>query len=308
MCLNPNMRGQKRLDTPEHLRKWRKNSALEPGKRVLHPALIDDFKEMNISNTLFGVTPNDSESNIHVEDVLNTNLNNEHEKIMIEMKESIYKSAQREPLGKSFRRGHQQPDFTLDPTFRYGVTSTRSEETAKSLLSTSDEVSIGHSDLEMNQKYYTKSHGSYLPGQQKERNYKWPVDPLTVVFGEKGQDLSLRRSSKGVHEALHSDMDVIEKERRRHTIAIPSDCVFGMKTPTNIDYNGTECRLVMQGDYSQYEQTADTDLGKSTTPGFRNVITEVNLIKFMLDLFFILIQRFIIKCKEPNFRLSHSSK
>ena len=257
------------------MRKWRKSNFLEPGKRVLHPALIDDFKDMDMSNTLFGMTPKENESCINVEDVLNLIPTNQHEKVVVEAKESIYKSAQLEPLGKSFQRGHQQPKFTSDPKFRYGVTSVSSCESAKALICASDNNIISPSELERNQQNYMTSHGSYLPGQQKERNYKWPVDPLTTVFGEKSQDSSLRRASKGVHEALQSDVEIAENGKIRNTTPVSSDHVFGMKTSTYVDNSGTECRRVMHEGYSQTEQAPDPDLGKSMTPGFRNVITEV---------------------------------
>lgn len=35
-----------------------------------------------------------------------------------------------------------------------------------------------------NQEQYKKSHGCYEPGEQKHRNYNWPVDPATHYFGK----------------------------------------------------------------------------------------------------------------------------
>jgi len=273
LCLNPNARGQAKPQTPEHIRKWRKSNFLDPGKRVIHPALIDDFKNVDDQNVVFGITAQDGES-CHVEDVLNLLPEGECEKVVLELKEAEYKSSQLEPLGRSFYRGHKQPEFTQASDFRYGVTSAKSNEDAKSLLYPGESVKVeNNEDTARTKANYIKSHRSYLPGEQKRRDYNWPVDPLTTVFGDKGENFALRRSSRGVHDALHSNMDCIEKRQLKQNIPVSEDHVFGITTHGNSDNNMEDCQGVMRGNYSEQEQMPDKDLGKSVTPGFRNVIS-----------------------------------
>lgn len=274
-CLNPNARGQTKPQTPDHVRKWRKSNLLDPGKRVIHPALVDDFKNVDDQNIVFGITAQDGES-YHVKDVLNLLPEDECEKLELELKEAEYKSSQLEPLGRSFHRGHKQPKFTQASGFRYGVTSAHSNEDAKSLLYPGAAERLGNNeDAARTKANYIKSHHSYLPGEQKCRDYNWPVDPLTTVFGDKGENFALRRLSSGVHEALHSNMDCVEKRRLAQNIPVAEDHIFGIPTHGNSDSYNEDCQAVMRGNYSAEDQMPDRDLGKSVTPGFRNVISDI---------------------------------
>ena len=99
----------------------------------------------------------------------------------LEKRESIYESRRREPLGKPYSRGHVLPAQTKEPKFSFGVTS-RSSESAKNLiypLPTVDESAFTDQ--------YIRSHGSWRPGEQKDRKYAWGstgIDPNRHKFGK----------------------------------------------------------------------------------------------------------------------------
>ena len=49
---------------------------------------------------------------------------------------------------------------------------------------------------------YIRSHGSYRPGEQKDRHYNWPVDPTTTRFGAKGDNIAFNGVSKNIADVL----------------------------------------------------------------------------------------------------------
>ena len=79
--------------------------------------------------------------------------------------EKSFKSVAREPLGKSFNRGHTMPKvITDDPTFRQGIKSEKGK-TAVEVLQMQD---LTEEEVER-EKLYVRTHGSYPPGVQKKR-------------------------------------------------------------------------------------------------------------------------------------------
>ena len=49
---------------------------------------------------------------------------------------------------------------------------------------------------------YIRSHGSYAPGEQRDRHYNWPVDPTTTRFGCKGDTIAFGGVSKNINDVL----------------------------------------------------------------------------------------------------------
>ena len=195
MCVNPHSAPPP--PTPPHVRKWRKSNFVEPGKRVIHPGMQDDFANGVDPNKIFG-TGTASESD-HVEDVWkNPEGDTEFQKAKNALNEKFYKSVKREPLGKSYNRGHKMPEFMHDKSFRHGCKSVKGQ-TAQEVLNPADETE----DDREGAKLYIKSHGSYGPGEQKRRNYNWKVDPGTTVWGDKGKDIALGGLSQAVADVLH---------------------------------------------------------------------------------------------------------
>jgi hypothetical protein len=111
--------------------------------------------------------------------------------------ESVYRSSKVEALGHSVERNIQLPmKFTVGKQ-PFGVKTKSSEEPAKNIIFPEmKEEFLEGNDL------YIRSHGSYGPGTQKKRNYKWPYDPNEVRFGVKGDTIALNGISKNVSDIL----------------------------------------------------------------------------------------------------------
>jgi len=201
----------------------------------------------------------------HVKDLWIHRGENEYDKVVVAVKESTYK---KKPLGRSYNRGHRLPEYMYDSEYRHGVQTSKPESNAKRLIY----------PLETNLTDAI-SKGLHQPGQQKKRNYNWPVNPTSTVFGVKGEIETSRGrgSSFGVASALKMDNDTISAEDRNKPV-IDYDKVFGKSTRQGND-SAAEC-LGHIGDNTIDEDSyiAD-DLGKSLTPG-ENVIvftkTETN--------------------------------
>lgn len=141
---------------------------------------------------------------------------------------------------------------------------------------------------------YKKSHGSYAPGEQKRRDYKWNVDPTETRFGRKGDTIALNGISKNITEVLKgaplsNDQSVVNlkkvedfrnmtdklgqtKNLGQDSASRPKDMIYGK--PSGI--KGLSAADVIKGRYTPADTQADRDLGKSITPGFRNITVEVS--------------------------------
>jgi hypothetical protein len=140
---------------------------------------------------------------------------------------------------------------------------------------------------------YKRSHGNYAPGEQKNRNYKWYVDPVTTRFGMAGQNIALNGVSKDVAEVLsgagetksiintkqvedYRNMgDTLGKSKNlgQNSAARPWDLAYG-KPGASGRVGGWGTAELLKGKYTLDEQKPDIDLGKSITPGFRNISLE----------------------------------
>ena len=191
----------------------------------------------------------------HVEDLWNINKEDEYHKVVNTLNESTYKK--KLPLGRSCIRGHKLPAYMHDGKYRHGVKTCESNEDAKRLI-----YPLGSSSAENN------SDLLHQPGLQKRRNYNWPVDPSTTTFGIKGEMGAMGRgASLGVASALQMNSNAIEtKENDKCTVDL--DTIFGKST-----CHGTDSAADCLG-HTDVNQDSDLDdLGKSLTPGFRNVET-----------------------------------
>lgn len=96
-----------------------------------------------------------------------------------DLKEGQYASNVREPLGKSYVRGHQLPGVVESDGFKFGVPTVGSES-AKDVLYPKGREKEERPDVSA---MYNKTHGAFGPGEQKQRNYEWPVDTTAHRFG-----------------------------------------------------------------------------------------------------------------------------
>ena len=138
---------------------------------------------------------------------------------------------------------------------------------------------------------YSKTHGNFAPGEQKARDYKWPVDSNQHRFGY-GEQKLLGGAAMSIHSERYDQgfpKTVIVKKTVEDHKAVAQDqlgavknlgqgkhphsddIVFGIK---NIprggqDWNAAGC---IHGNPTEKELQPDRDLGKSVKPNCRNEI------------------------------------
>lgn len=95
-----------RPQTPKSIRKYRKSYFDEPGTRVTHPGLIDDYEllQSKLANQRLG--SRSSRSGEHIEGIFQSGPTGSLNDYINERKEAVYKTKRQEPLGKPYVRGH----------------------------------------------------------------------------------------------------------------------------------------------------------------------------------------------------------
>lgn len=91
-----------RPSTPPEIRKFRRSTNLEPGRRFVHHGLADDFQEMALDKNVYGVMSDRGKNT--AADLLSHNQPNELQRINMVKAEQVYKTATREQLGKTVDR------------------------------------------------------------------------------------------------------------------------------------------------------------------------------------------------------------
>lgn len=194
----------------------------------------------------------------HVEDLWRGNDESEYHQVVAALNEATYKKT-KQPLGRSCNRGHKLPTYMRDDSYRHGVKTCESNEDAKRLIYPLGSAAENSNEL------------LHQPGLQKRRNYNWPVDvdPVTTTFGVKGEIVTMARGdSIGVASALQfNDCGVDTTEQTGS--AVDEDQVFGKSTCQGC-YSASDC--LAHVDINEVSEVVD-DLGKSLTPGFRNIET-----------------------------------
>jgi len=96
-----------------------------------------------------------------------------------DIKEAKYASNIREPLFKAFERGYQWPEVVANKeNFPFGVPTISSDSTKEIVNPTNPLVNPPEVEA-----MYKKTHGNFGPGEQKDREYFWPIDKTTYRFG-----------------------------------------------------------------------------------------------------------------------------
>ena len=197
-----------------------RRSTRPPGERLHHPGLAADYAPggslADIESRAFGVPG--------VEDNLwrTQELPGDAQQIIIDNKERVYYSHRREVLGKTFVRGYDLPKASLaargaafpppppplslprshtrsrpprqsdDPRgVAYGKSTATNDAgriTGKSMVTPSalDLDAPINEDQNRHKQQYIKSHNSYDPAEQVNRNYVYPAtitDPANFTFG-----------------------------------------------------------------------------------------------------------------------------
>lgn len=108
---------EERASTPPEIRKYRRSTNLEPGRRFKHHGVVDDYDSMNLDEKVYGITEN-NRSRIGASDLINHPKPTELERINTIKAEKVYKQQNREPLGRIPDRGYVLPDkYTVGKTF-----------------------------------------------------------------------------------------------------------------------------------------------------------------------------------------------
>jgi len=200
--------------------------------------------------------------------------------------EKIYKTANREPLGHGPDRGVVLPLKFTQGKLPFGEKSVSSLEPAKAIIFPEQTES-----LDVANELYKRSHGSYGPGEQRSRNYHWSVDPEQTRFGRKGDTIALNGTSTNIVEVLKptpANAAIVVNSKKvedfrnmadhlgqsknlgQDSGKRPVDIVYGKKNKSS----GVTAAEVMKGKYTLDDNAPDQDLGKSITPGFRNISLE----------------------------------
>jgi len=264
---------EERPNTPPEIRKFRRSAAMEPGKSH---SRFDDAANLGLKDKIFGAQSEAAVAN--AASLINLPKTTLVEDIKNNKAEQIYYSVRREPLGHSINRNYNLPEKC--GTEAFGVKSVSSLEPAKGIIfpDVTEDVDRGI-DL------YKVSHGSYGPGEQKSRHYDLPLTSMT--FGMKGTSVAFNGVSQNVDDVLKSvgetttcaDTTAVEAFKKRqdqlgHSRHLGQDSdkrgldfVYG-KGRKGQNFGAAD---VLRGKYTKEQQVPDVDLGKSITPGFRNV-------------------------------------
>ena len=104
------------METPEHIKKYRKSFNEEPGIRQQHYGLVNDPKPS--SNFVYGKPTAVSD---HVENTIKSAPLSKLAEYANELRESKYASHKREPLGQVMPRNYALPPAATAKGFSYGV-------------------------------------------------------------------------------------------------------------------------------------------------------------------------------------------
>jgi hypothetical protein len=276
--------------TPDKVKKYRKSNNLEPGKRFQHWGVADDLKQMRLEYNTYGVFSDPG--NVTAAELINHKALTDMQRINLEKSEKVYHGTAREPLGKTYDRKYVLPSkFTVGKE-AFGVKSRSSMEPAKGII-----FPTVTAEMVEGEDIYRRSHGYIAPGEQLRRNYKWNVDINTTRFGVKGDSIALNGVShniaavlkgapenkppvvntKRVEDFRNMSRDNLSESKNlgQDSGVRPFDMAYGKAGASSRATKGTwGAGEVIKGNYSYDDQMPDRDLGKSITPGFRNISLE----------------------------------
>jgi EF-hand domain-containing family member B len=202
--------------------------------------------------------------------------------------EMVYESRKKEPLGKSYTRGHSLQMLSKG----FGKPSADREDGKEVIFPVAMPP-----DTEEVRLQYRKTHNSFAPGERVTRNYIWPDEAKESTF-RFGQPNSNSQEGAGAKSVLNMDVEddgTIKKTRivqknvedyrnvQHPKLYVAVHCKqgangppcgpdyrFGIKSGVS-DYTAASC---IKGYYSLEEQLPDQDLGRCTKVGCRNVTNE----------------------------------
>ena len=271
----------------------------------------------------FGKISHDSS---HVPETLEAGPQTKMGHFLQDRKEMIYETKRREPLGKSYVRGQMLPERVTKKAFAFGKGSSKSAFDAKELIypkTVAGQVrlvwgspsSIPSSLLlsvlsylapstppprsplttssptqeEKHHDQYVRSHGAYLPGERKNREYeweKWGIQPEEHSFGytpisnnenvseclKETRDLHLVSKVVSDHRGFAKDRLGRAKNLGQESDGLREGRPAGWsKKKGEGEPSAAEC---IAGMYNDEDCLPDKDLGRSLRPGWRNITDE----------------------------------
>lgn len=277
---------QNRPRTPENIAHYRSSFQKKPGQRFISTGLVN--QPLPPTHTRYGVRSAVGES---AQEALRQSVGSEMDQFLNAQKESIYRSTQREPLGRSYhRKGHAlPPQIAEDSKFRFGIRSASSEN-AKKVIYAPHPRKANEPDLTWQsvgpqaKRASVDMQGSTVDiandrdvCHQHSRNYAWKeINPDSHRFGKP----AVAADKFGVKDALNHDVHrtVVGSKRvdqitraqaaplgrtknfRDYLLKLPEDYTFGSKSSRD-DWGAKKC---IRGDYSAAEQMGDEELGRIT--------------------------------------------
>jgi hypothetical protein len=137
---------------------------------------------------------------------------------------------------------------------------------------------------------YKKTHGNFNPGEQKNRNYDWNMNPTDHRFGY-GEKKVLNGAAMAIHnerpeehfpktvivkktvedhKAVSQDLLGVSKNLGQGQDSRGADFVHGVRNVQGGDtWNAARC---IHGEPTQVDLQDDKDLGKSVKPNCRNLV------------------------------------
>ena len=216
--------------------------------------------------------------------------------IVRKAEEATYLSATRLPLGKGYVHGGRvdnAPAATLAPGFRYGNPGASLTESAKDFIQGQgcpDPAAEAAAE-----RIYEKSHRAFKPGVQRRGGVDWQaagVDPQGKVFGMPAASLERNAVEKCLNPTAQgcppaAALTAIIPKRTDDFRASEGYRLGAVRGRAGADFTAHPPKYgrpaqrseagewgvgdCIRGDYTLEQQMPDADLGRSLTPGYRNV-------------------------------------
>ena len=267
------------------------SSTVALGKAALHPGIrCDPSRE----NQVFGrVSSSSAETSAALMD---SSLPPMAAMIVRKAEEATYLSATRLPLGKGYVHGgriDRPPAATLVPGFRFGNPGASLTESAKESIQGQGPADPAADEAA--ERIYEKSHRAFKPGVQRRCGVDWTVagvDPQAKVFGMPAASLERAAVEKCINPQAEGGApaaaltSIVPKRtndfrasegyrlgevRGRATASFaghPEKYGAPAQRSEAGEWGVGDC---IRGDYTLEEQMPDRDLGRTLTPGYRNV-------------------------------------
>lgn len=272
---------QTRPSTPPHIARFRQSSNGDPGVKQVHYGVANDPRPPVCFT--YGKKTFHSD---HVNEILAPQQYNGLALYDCQLKEQHYAREKKEPLGQSMQRDYVYPAQVHGREFRFGAQSLVSEN-ARILIAP---PGGGGPEAPEVRALYSKSHGLTEAGEQVQRNYEWHVDKGKHRFGRPepqqrdGVSMALQPES---YANLYPATLIMNKaaENYRNTTheflgtsknlgqgrpPVPEGYAYGANK-RQVEWSAAQC---IYGDPSPGELAPDSNLGKATRSGFRNIVKE----------------------------------